>query len=79
MGAVRDAASYRSFRCSFQGVTRVLPHCDLAARAGRFASMIRKLFWTLATLTAVFAVTGLLDLRRAEKRRQLWAEATDAQ
>ncbi len=41
--------------------------------------MIRKLFWTLATLTAVFAVTGLLDLRRAEKRRQLWAEATDAQ
>lgn len=40
--------------------------------------MIRKLFWTLLMLTAVFTVTGLLDLRRAEQRRQLWAEATDS-
>ncbi|MDO5067198.1 MAG: hypothetical protein Q4D96_07975 [Propionibacteriaceae bacterium] len=39
--------------------------------------MIRKLFWALLMLTAVFTVTGLLDLRRAEHRRQLWAEATD--
>lgn len=39
--------------------------------------MIRKLIWTLFALAGVLMVTGLLDRRKAEKRRQLWAEATD--
>ncbi|MDO5092863.1 MAG: hypothetical protein Q4D79_05480 [Propionibacteriaceae bacterium] len=41
--------------------------------------MIRKVIWTLFMLAGVFLVTGLLDRRKAEKRRQLWAEATDPQ
>jgi hypothetical protein len=39
--------------------------------------MIRKLFWTILLLAGVCVATNLLDRRRAEQRRQLWAEATD--
>ena len=46
-------------------------------REGRFGAMIRKLFWTILLLAGVCVATSLLDRRRAEQRRQLWAEATD--
>lgn len=39
--------------------------------------MMRKLFWVLTMLAAACVVSGLLDRRRAEQRRELWAEATD--
>ena len=39
--------------------------------------MFRKLFWLMAILALVGTLTGLSDRRQAERRRELWAEATD--
>lgn len=39
--------------------------------------MFRKLFWLLAMVTIAISVTGLVDRRAANRRRELWAEATD--
>ena len=40
--------------------------------------MIRKLFWAILLLAGICVATSLLDRRRVEQRRQLWAEATDS-
>ena len=39
--------------------------------------MMRKLFWVLAVFVGVGAVFSYFDRRERERRRQLWAEATD--
>lgn len=39
--------------------------------------MFRKVFWLMAILAIVGALTGVADRRKAERRRELWAEATD--
>ncbi len=39
--------------------------------------MIRKFFWAILLLAGICVATSLLDRRRTEQRRQLWAEATD--
>ena len=54
-----------------------VPPVALPAEAGRFPGMMRKVFWLLALLAMVIAVSGLVDRRRARLSRELWAEATD--
>ena len=54
-----------------------VPPVALWAVAGRFPGMMRKVFWLLALVAVVVAVSGLADKHRAKLRRELWAEATD--
>ncbi len=39
--------------------------------------MVKKLLWVLAMVGAAFVASGIVDARRAKRRRELWAEATD--
>lgn len=39
--------------------------------------MIRQLLWAVAVVVTVAVAFGIRDHREAERRRQLWAEATD--
>ncbi|WP_257787342.1 hypothetical protein [Tessaracoccus flavus] len=39
--------------------------------------MLRKLFWLITILALIGTFTGIADRRQAERRRELWAEATD--
>ncbi len=38
---------------------------------------MRKLLWMLGMITLVTIVVGVVDRQQAERRRELWAEATD--
>lgn len=39
--------------------------------------MMRKLFWVAFVFVSVGAVFSYFDRRERERRRELWAEATD--
>lgn len=39
--------------------------------------MMRKLLWVLGMAALAFVVMGVVDRRQVERRRRLWAEATD--
>ncbi|GAA4888457.1 hypothetical protein GCM10025789_00850 [Tessaracoccus lubricantis] len=39
--------------------------------------MMRKLLWFVGLIALTCVVVGAVDRRQAERRRELWAEATD--
>lgn len=39
--------------------------------------MIRKVFWLFTVVATTSLVLNFMDQRRAKRRRELWAEATD--
>ena len=39
--------------------------------------MLQKFFWVVTMLGVAMAASGVVDRRRARRRRELWAEATD--
>lgn len=39
--------------------------------------MIRQLLWVAAVVAVIAVAFGIKDHREAERRRELWAEATD--
>ncbi|MDF1487510.1 hypothetical protein [Tessaracoccus caeni] len=39
--------------------------------------MMKKLMWTAIIATLIWAGFKVTDVRRAKKRQELWAEATD--
>lgn len=39
--------------------------------------MMRKLLWMLGMIALASVVIGVVDRQQVERRRQLWAEATD--
>lgn len=45
---------------------------------GTVRCMMRKVFWLLTVVTTTSVVLNVLDRRRAKRRRELWAEATDS-
>lgn len=40
-------------------------------------SMLRKVFWLISVVATTSIVFSFMDRRRAKRRRELWAEATD--
>ena len=44
---------------------------------GTVVSMMRKVFWLFTVVAATSVVLNFMDRRRAKRRRELWAEATD--
>lgn len=39
--------------------------------------MLRKVFWLISVVATTSIVFSFMDRRRAKRRRELWAEATD--
>lgn len=39
--------------------------------------MMRKLLWMLGMIALASVVVSVVDRQKAERRRELWAEATD--
>lgn len=44
---------------------------------GRLGAMMRKLLWLVGLAALSSVVVAVVDRQKAERRRQLWAEATD--
>ena len=74
--AGQTAGSGRSLRAG--------PGSDTALRGvssrgvARYCSfMMRKVFWLFTVVATTSVVLNFMDQRRAKRRRELWAEATD--
>ena len=62
---------------AYQGLIRAPPECGRGASLGTVRCMMRKIFWLLTVVASTSVVLNFMDRRRAKRRRQLWAEATD--